>query len=113
MGASSSTASRPTSTRLVRARWQTPAVAEEVGWKVRTGPILDSWLYHVAAVGKDVFIVTYGCYLTDDAEPVLSHEHKEVELLEQTDIPLLKMPAGYKRSVMSWFARLSLDLSTK
>ena len=29
-------------------------VAEEVGWQVETGPILDAWLYHIFE-GRDVF----------------------------------------------------------
>jgi 8-oxo-dGTP pyrophosphatase MutT (NUDIX family) len=37
-------------------------VAEEVGWQIEPGPILDAWLYHVFE-GRDVFIVTYGCHL--------------------------------------------------
>jgi ADP-ribose pyrophosphatase YjhB (NUDIX family) len=38
-------------------------IAEETGWSVTAGSILDAWLYHVAQAGQHVFIVTYGCHL--------------------------------------------------
>lgn len=81
-------------------------IAEETRWKVTIGPILDSWMYHIAVVRKDVFIVTYGCYPTDDTPPVLSPEHKEVGLFAEAEVPTLNMPSGYKRSIDTWFARL-------
>ncbi|SHF08859.1 NUDIX hydrolase [Streptoalloteichus hindustanus] len=81
-------------------------ITEEAQWAVRTGPILDSWMYHIATVGKDVFIVTYGCYPNTVAEPVLSHEHREVGLFAEHEVPALTMPAGYKRSIATWFAHL-------
>ncbi|MGH4019374.1 MAG: NUDIX hydrolase [Pseudonocardiaceae bacterium] len=81
-------------------------IAEETRWKVTTGPILDSWMYHIAIADKDVFIVTYGCYPTDDTAPVLSGEHKEVGLFTEADVPALNMPSGYQRSIAAWFARL-------
>ncbi len=84
-------------------------ISEETGWTVTTGPILDSWMYHIAVAGKDVFIVTYGCHPIDDIPPVLSHEHKEVGLFTETEVPALTMPAGYKRSVAAWFALLRDD----
>ncbi|MGW4842450.1 NUDIX hydrolase [Nocardia brasiliensis] len=81
-------------------------ITEETQWPVTTGPILDSWIYYIDAVEKHVFIVTYGCYPDTDAEPVLSHEHKEVGLFLEDEIAGLNMPDGYKRSVMTWFAQL-------
>jgi 8-oxo-dGTP pyrophosphatase MutT (NUDIX family) len=81
-------------------------IHEETRWTVVTGPILDTWMYHIAVARKDVFIVTYGCYSTDAAAPVLSHEHKEVGLFTEAEVPGLNMPAGYKRSVATWFAQL-------
>jgi 8-oxo-dGTP pyrophosphatase MutT (NUDIX family) len=84
-------------------------IAEETGWRVRTGPILDSWLYHIDQVDRRVFIVTYGCALAggqDDLAPVLSHEHKRVEMFGRHDVADLPMPQGYKRSVAAWYAHL-------
>lgn len=80
--------------------------AQEVGWQVETGPILDAWLYHIFE-GRDVFIVTYGCQLAAAAgPPVLSDEHSEVRLFTEDEVPGLDMPAGYKKSIATWFERL-------
>jgi 8-oxo-dGTP pyrophosphatase MutT (NUDIX family) len=84
-------------------------IAEETGWKVTIGPILDSWMYHIAVAGRDVFIVTYGCYPIDSATPILSDEHQDIGLFEETDVARLNMPDGYKHSIASWFARLRSD----
>lgn len=81
-------------------------IHEETGWTVETGPILDSWMYHIAVASKDVFIVTYGCRSADTVAPVLSHEHKEVGLFTEAEVPALNMPAGYKHSIAAWFAQL-------
>jgi ADP-ribose pyrophosphatase YjhB (NUDIX family) len=35
-------------------------IAEETGWVVETGPILDSWMYHIDQVERNVFIGTSG-----------------------------------------------------
>jgi len=81
-------------------------IAEETGWTVTTGTILDSWMYHIEAVNKDVFIVTYGCYPISSTTPVLSSEHAEVGLFTKAEVPALTMPDGYKRSIAAWFALL-------
>lgn len=81
-------------------------IDEETGWTVTTGPVLDSWMYHITVASKDVFIVTYGCHSTDTVAPVLSHEHKEVGLFTEAEVPDLNMPDGYKRSIATWFAQL-------
>ncbi|MFJ4651139.1 NUDIX domain-containing protein [Nocardia sp. NPDC088792] len=86
-------------------------IAEETQWPVTTGPILDSWMYYINQVERNVFIVTYGCYPDTDAEPVLSHEHKEVGLFLEDEIAALAMPDGYKRSISTWFARLRTSQS--
>jgi 8-oxo-dGTP pyrophosphatase MutT (NUDIX family) len=82
-------------------------ITEETGWTVRVGPILDSWMYYIDAVGKHVFIVTYGCHLIGDTQPVLSHEHKEIGLFGEGEVPGLVMPDGYKRSISTWYAVMS------
>jgi len=82
-------------------------IAEETGWAVTTGPILDSWLYHIAQAGTDVFIVTYGCFLgagQEHVDPVVSHEHSRVGLFGSGEISGLVMPQGYKDSVAAWLA---------
>ncbi|GAB3494040.1 NUDIX hydrolase [Amycolatopsis cihanbeyliensis] len=84
-------------------------ITEETRWKVTTGPILDTWMYYIDQAEKHVFIVTYGCYPDGDSEPVLSHEHKEIGLFAEHDVPGLTMPDGYKHSIVTWFARLRED----
>jgi len=81
-------------------------IREEAQWTVRTGPILDTWMYYIEGDGKFVFIVTYGCMPTDDTDPVVSHEHTEVGLFAEDEVPNLVMPDGYKRSIATWFRLL-------
>ncbi|HEX3785928.1 MAG TPA: NUDIX domain-containing protein [Pseudonocardiaceae bacterium] len=85
----------------------TREIAEETGWRVRVGPILDSWLYRIAIPDADVrvFIVTYGCHLLSAEPPVLSEEHTEIGLFEAAEVPTLNLPAGYQHSVARWFTR--------
>jgi 8-oxo-dGTP pyrophosphatase MutT (NUDIX family) len=90
----------------------TREIREETGWTVVVGSILDSWMYHIAVAKKDVFIVTYGCHTTDTVAPVLSHEHKEIELFTEAEVPKLNMPDGYRRSIATWFSQLSTSTST-
>jgi 8-oxo-dGTP pyrophosphatase MutT (NUDIX family) len=78
-------------------------IAEEVGWQVTTGPLLDVWQYHIRD-RVDVLIVTYGCHTAADADPVVSHEHKEVGLFTKTEAAALRMPDGYKKSITTWWA---------
>lgn len=82
-------------------------ISEETGWQVTAGPILDSWIYEPIP-GRRVVIITYGCtVLTPDAEPVLSHEHKKIGTFPLDQVPGLKMPEGYKKSIAVWHERLS------
>ena len=81
-------------------------IAEEVGWPVTAGPILDAWQYHIRD-GVDVLIVTYGCHTSTDAGPVVSNEHKEVGLFTATEAAALRIPDGYKKSIAAWYAQTS------
>ena len=83
-------------------------ISEEADWQVRAGPVLDCWQYHISE-GQDVVIVTYGCYVASATPPVVSSEHKRVGLFTHGEVPDLNMPDGYKRSIMTWFARLTAD----
>jgi hypothetical protein len=76
---------------------------------VTAGPILDTWMYHIATAERDVFIVTYGCHADGGAGPVLSPEHKEVGLFSEDEVSGLNMPDGYKRSIATWYVRLRED----
>ncbi|MEN3359140.1 MAG: hypothetical protein V7637_3122 [Mycobacteriales bacterium] len=80
-------------------------IAEEVGWAVTAGPLLDAWQYHIRP-GADVLIVTYGCHPGSDADPVLSDEHDRVGLFTPAEVAALPMPTGYRGSIAAWLARL-------
>jgi 8-oxo-dGTP pyrophosphatase MutT (NUDIX family) len=79
-------------------------VAEETGWEVKAGPLIDggTWIYEPVP-GRRVLIVTYGCtVLTPERTPQLSHEHKQIGLFTADEVLGLTMPDGYKRSVAVW-----------
>jgi 8-oxo-dGTP pyrophosphatase MutT (NUDIX family) len=80
-------------------------MAEEVGWEVAAGPVLDAWQYHIRH-GVDVLIVTYGCYPITVTAPVLSTEHQEVGLFAEAEVAQLPMPDNYQRSIAIWYQRL-------
>jgi 8-oxo-dGTP pyrophosphatase MutT (NUDIX family) len=84
----------------------TREIAEETGLPVTEAMILDTWVYHIDVAAKDVFIVTYGCLTSSLAEPMLSREHQEIGEFSEHEVPDLRMPDGYKRSVATWFDRL-------
>jgi 8-oxo-dGTP pyrophosphatase MutT (NUDIX family) len=84
-------------------------IAEEVGWLVTAGPLLDVWQYHIRG-GVDVLIVTYGCHTTTSARPAVSYEHKQVGLFTQAEIGGLRMPDGYKESIAAWYSTLAAAL---
>lgn len=84
-------------------------IAEETGWVVKAGPLLDVWIYQPlpeTMPERRVVIITYGCTaLTPDQEPVLSHEHKQIGLFTAEQVPGLNMPDGYKQSIAAWYER--------
>ncbi len=81
-------------------------IGEEAGWRVRAGPLLDCWQYHIRE-GQDIVIVTYGCHVLSTDPPVVSDEHKQAGLFTAVEVGGLTMPDGYKRSIAAWFARLT------
>lgn len=81
-------------------------VAEESGWRVDVGPVLDAWQYHIFD-GVDVLVLTYGCHVDPTAAaPAVSHEHREIGLFTADEAADLRMPDGYKRSIARWYASL-------
>jgi len=81
-------------------------IAEEVGWEVAVGPILDAWQYHIMD-GVDVLVVTYGCHPVSDIEPVVSPEHDRVGLFAPPVTAGLPMPDGYRQSIAAWSAAIA------
>jgi 8-oxo-dGTP pyrophosphatase MutT (NUDIX family) len=82
-------------------------ISEESGWQVSAGPLLDCWQYHIG-LGLDVVVVTYGCPVASAGPPVVSAEHKRAGLFTRDELPALRMPGGYQRSIADWFGRLAL-----
>lgn len=85
-------------------------IAEETGWSVEAGPLLDVWIFQplpATLPEARVVIVTYGCtVLTPDVEPAVSSEHSRLGLFTAGEVDALPMPDGYKRSIRGWYARL-------
>jgi mutator protein MutT len=84
-------------------------IHEELGLHVITGPLLDSWVYHIAA-GVDVLIVTYGCYSAPFAGVTHSPEHKAVGLFTLQEVQTIHMPEGYKKSIRTWAKQQTIAL---
>jgi 8-oxo-dGTP pyrophosphatase MutT (NUDIX family) len=82
-------------------------IHEETGLAVTAGPILHSWLHRIERAGGYVFIVVYGCHSTDLAEPVISHEHKDMGWFTPAEVPALPMPEGHKIAIRTWFDALA------
>ena len=76
-------------------------IEEELGLEVVVDKILDTWVYHIRE-RVDVFIVTYGCRPKASSQVTHSLEHKEVRWFELSAIRGLRMPAGYKNSIIAW-----------
>lgn len=84
-------------------------IAEEAGWKVSAGPLIDAWQYHIAD-RADVLVLTYGCYpATGTGEPAVSREHREVGLFTHATAADLRMPDGYRRSIAAWYRQLASE----
>jgi len=82
---------------------------EELGLHVSPGPLLDNWVYHIAA-GVDVLIVTYGCYPAPSVSITHSPEHKAVGLFTLQELQDLPMPEGYKKSIRTWVEQQTIAL---
>ncbi|MGW4729277.1 NUDIX domain-containing protein [Streptomyces shenzhenensis] len=77
-------------------------IAEESGWQTMAGPLLDVWS-HEPEPGRSVLTVTYGCpVLTPDATPVLSDEHRQLDLFSPNELHRVRMHEGYRTSVTAW-----------
>ena len=56
-----------------------------------------------------MLILTYGSYPTSFSEITHSPEHKAVGLFSPEEVPSLRMPEGYKKSIQTWISSLSLS----
>jgi 8-oxo-dGTP pyrophosphatase MutT (NUDIX family) len=79
-------------------------IAEEVQWDVTVNKVLNTWVYDIAQLHKEVFIVTYGCFPHTATPPVLSDEHREYGLFARHDYMKLNMPFGYIDAISIWYS---------
>jgi 8-oxo-dGTP pyrophosphatase MutT (NUDIX family) len=89
----------------------TREIAEELRLRIEPSALLDAWVYCIMPEVR-VLIVTYGCLETVEAEPVLSHEHKQLRWFPLSEVPSLRMPEGYKASIRSWAGALGREQSS-
>ena len=76
-------------------------IAEEVGLDVRVGPIVDAWVYRIAA-GRDVLILTYGCEAKAWPGTIVSPEGVPTGLFPLDRLDALPLPDGYRASIRRW-----------
>ncbi len=81
-------------------------IHEELGLEATIGPLLDAWVYHIFE-GRDVLILTYGCFPTPFSQVTHSPEHKAVGLFRLDEVSSLRMPDGYKQSIQKWIDSLN------
>jgi ADP-ribose pyrophosphatase YjhB (NUDIX family) len=79
-------------------------IAEEIGWTVTAGPLLDAWLFRIEPVDRHVFVVAYGCHLVTAGPPVLTDENRGFGLFDAAELPGLPLPDGYRRAIEAWRA---------
>ena len=80
-------------------------LAEELNIEAEVDRILDSWLYRIAGHGE-VVIVTYACTVRNSEGMRLSHEHKQLRLVEPDELASLRLPDGYRRSIRRFLSGL-------
>ena len=76
-------------------------IAEELGLEVTVGPILDAWVYRIAA-SVDVLVVSYGCEARAWPETLASPEGKDVGLFALDALDGLRLPDGYRVAIRRW-----------
>jgi 8-oxo-dGTP pyrophosphatase MutT (NUDIX family) len=69
-------------------------IQEELAWDATVGEPFHSWVYRVFP-DRHVFVLTFLATYDGDAEPVFSHEHKELILVTPDEAVALNMPENY------------------
>lgn len=78
-------------------------ILEELSLEVKPVRMVDSWVYRIAPDTR-VFVTTYGCLEIERRDARISDEHTRFRWVSLADVASLKMPEGYKRSIVSWAA---------
>jgi 8-oxo-dGTP pyrophosphatase MutT (NUDIX family) len=81
-------------------------ISEEAGWRVSpglaTGLLAVPHWPRLRCRHRDLWLPCGQC-----AAAVVSAEHRRVGLFTKGEVADLRMPDGYKRSIVDWFARLA------
>ncbi|MFA6074908.1 MAG: NUDIX domain-containing protein [Negativicutes bacterium] len=75
-------------------------ISEELALTVSVQELLDVWQYEIFR-DVTVLIVTYLCSPTQTFAFRISDEHKQGAWFDLVEIEQLKMPEGYKRSILA------------
>ncbi|MET8140188.1 NUDIX domain-containing protein [Sphaerisporangium sp. NPDC005288] len=76
-------------------------VFEELHLTVSVEEIIDTWVYEITKL-RHSFIVSYGTTYNGYEEVRSSNEHKKLGLFAYDDVPALRMPEPYKRTIHTW-----------
>jgi 8-oxo-dGTP pyrophosphatase MutT (NUDIX family) len=76
-------------------------IAEELSLEVTVGPIVDAWVYRIAAA-VDVLVVSYGCEARAWPNQLESPEGKDVGLFPLDALDGLRLPDGYRAAIRRW-----------
>ncbi|GII78775.1 NUDIX hydrolase [Sphaerisporangium rufum] len=76
-------------------------VFEELNLTVSVEEIIDTWVYEITR-NRHTFIVSYGTTYDGDEQVRSSNEHKELGLFSYLEVPALRMPEPYKRTIQTW-----------
>ena len=76
-------------------------IKEELNITSEIHSLVDVWMYNISG-RVNVLIITFLCspVQMDEAKVKVSNEHKEVGFFRKEEIPALKMPDGYKNSIL-------------
>lgn len=76
-------------------------ISEELNISMTVGGIVDAWMYEICT-GATVLVVTYRCSPTTAtrvSDLRLGHEHSQLGVFSALDLPKLRLPLGYLRSI--------------
>lgn len=82
-------------------------IHEELQLVVQPVALVDAWVYTIVP-GTHVLIVTYGCVELEERKPVISHEHDRMRWVPLSELEVLTIPDGYKRSIRSWVSEAAV-----
>jgi len=76
-------------------------ISEELAIPITVGGVVDTWMYEIRT-GTTVLVVTYRCLpltTTRVSDLHLSHEHSQLGTFKASNLPNLRLPLGYLRSI--------------